>query len=106
MVVNFLSILSKVSVLEKIDEKAALRVAHMPRVVIFPALTVSKATSMESLTYFGLFGTHRVLPLFAMIWRRILVAMLLRLFFRRVFYVVIWQTTRCFKRAVVLSFLY
>jgi len=81
-------------------------VAHMPRVVIFPALAVSKAIIMVPLTPSGLLGTQSVLPLLAMIWRRILVAMLLRFCFLRVPSVVIWQIILYLTRAAFFSFLY
>ena len=49
------------------EEKVLLRVAHIPKVVSLPALTVSKASIMASLTPDGILGTQRVLPLLAMI---------------------------------------
>lgn len=55
-------------------------------------LAVSKPKSMVLLNEYVVYGTHRVFPRFAIIWRRILVAILWIPFFLRVASVTIWVT--------------
>ena len=88
------------------EEKVEFKVEHMPSVVYLPVLAVSKAIIWVAVRPGGIFGTHKVLPLLAMICKRILVAILLRFCFLRVPSVVIWQTILCLTRALFFIFLY
>lgn len=105
MELNFCSGLEKVVVRLNMDVKVEFRVAHMPRVLAL-SLTVSKAMIMVGGRPEGVRGTQSVFPRFAMICKRILVAMLCRFFFLKVMSVVIWQMILCFSSASCLTFLY
>lgn len=61
-----------------------LIVAVAANIVPDGTFAVSKASSIHPYISFPVAGTHKVLPLLAIIWRRILVAMLCRFFFLRV----------------------
>ena len=73
-----------VVVLENMEEKVELIVAHILKVVFLPPFADSKAISIVPDKPEGHLGTHSVLPLLAIICRRILVAMEARPFFLRV----------------------
>lgn len=73
------------------DEKVEFMVATPLSTFFLPVLLLSKAISIVFSSFWALWGTHSVLPLFATIWRRIFVAMLLKFFFLKVPSVAIWQ---------------
>lgn len=73
---------------------------------LLPIFAVSKAAIMTFYIFMADSGTQRVLPLFAIIWSRILVAMLLKFFFLKVPSVAIWQTILFVSKHFYLIFLY
>jgi len=103
---NLLSVFFRILVREKIEVKVELMVAHMLIVVTLPDFADSKAIIIVAGSPEGTFGAHNVFPLLAIIWSKILVAMLCRFFLRRVPSVVIWQMIWLLRRARILIFLY
>lgn len=75
------SVFEKDEVLENTDEKVLLIVAQQLIMVPLLPLAVSKAIIIVSFKSTESFGTHKIFPLLAIIWSRILVAMLWTFFF-------------------------
>lgn len=90
LILSFTSVYSYI--FEQIELNVEFTVATPLMMFLFPFFAVSNATNIIFYVFKVDSGTHKVLPLFAISWSNIFVAILLSPFFLNVASVTIWQT--------------